>query len=198
MKKIIYTQRVEVMVSYNERRDCADQMIPKFLRHCDYIPIPIPNVSEFVEDILNEIQPAGIFLSGGNSLVKYGGDAPERDENEKILTAWAIKNNLPVFGICRGFQFLADYFGAELSKIENHVRRRHAIHGIINRESVNSYHILGLFNTPDNLQILGYADDNSIEAFKHKTLQIAAVSWHPERESNFDNKDVELIKNFFK
>ena len=99
MKTIIYTQRVDIITSYNERRDCTDQMIPRFLRYCGYIPIPIPNVPELAKDILTEINPTGVFLSGGNSLVKYGGDAPERDETEKILVEFAIKNNLPVFGI---------------------------------------------------------------------------------------------------
>lgn len=198
MKVIAYTQRVSILEDYNERRDCADQMIPNLLQYCGYIPIPIPNVPKLVESIMTEIRPKGFFFSGGNSLVKYDGDAPERDETEKILTDWAIKNDLPVFGICRGMQFLADYFGANLSKIENHVRIRHKIHGIINREAVNSYHSFGLFNVPDILKALAYAEDNSIEAFKHNTFKIIAVAWHPERESIFSNEDVKLIKDFFK
>lgn len=30
-KIVLYTQRVEVVESYGERRDCADQEIPRFL-----------------------------------------------------------------------------------------------------------------------------------------------------------------------
>ena len=45
MKEIvIYTQRVEIVESYQERRDCADQSIPRFLETCGYIPVPVPNV----------------------------------------------------------------------------------------------------------------------------------------------------------
>ena len=197
MKIILYTQRVEVIESYNERRDCADQMIPKFLFHCGFLPIPISNVPSITKNIFNEIKPHGIFLSGGNSLVKYNGDSPERDETEKILIDCSIKKNIPVFGICRGFQFIADYFGAKLFHIDNHVRRRHKISGSINRESVNSFHTLGLFDLPNDLKILSRADDNSIEAFKHKSLKIFAISWHPEREKIFSDDDVNLIKNFF-
>ena len=198
MKKIIYTQRVEIVKSYGERRDCADQMIPKFLRYCGYIPIPVPNVPELIEDILSEIKPQGIFFSGGNSLVKYGGDAPERDETEKILTNFAINNGVPVFGICRGMQFLADYFGAELFPVDNHAGVRHEIHGLINRKSVNSFHTFGLKNLPNEFRILAKTSDDFIEAFEHKNLKIAAVFWHPERERIFDNEDVAMIKNFFK
>ena len=197
MNTIIYTQRVEIIKSYGERRDCADQMLPKFLRYCGYIPVPVPNVSELIENILAEIQPHGIFFSGGNSLVKYGGNAPERDETEKMLINHAINHGIPVFGICRGMQFLADYFGAELFSVDNHVGVRHKIHGIINRKSVNSFHTFGLKTLPNDFRILANSSDNFIEAFEHKKLKVAAVAWHPEREKIFDIDDVTMIKNFF-
>ena len=196
MKIIAYTQRVEIIESYGERRDCADQMLPKFLRCCGFLPIPIPNVPELVDDFLLEIKPRGIFLSGGNSLVKYGGNAPERDQTETLLIDYAIEHDIPTFGICRGMQFIADRFGAKLEPIENHVRVRHAISGRINRE-VNSFHTLGLFDVPNCLKILARADDNSVEAIAHSRLKIAAIGWHPEREINFADADVSMLKNFF-
>lgn len=36
MQTVIYTQRVEIVEGYGERRDCADQNIPKFLQVCGY------------------------------------------------------------------------------------------------------------------------------------------------------------------
>ena len=199
MNKIIfYTQRVSIVESYNERRDCADQMIPVFLSRCGYIPMPVPNVPNIIEEILKNVEPSGVFLSGGNSLCKYGGDAPERDEVEKFIVNWAINRNLPILGICRGMQFLADYFGADLKKIENHVGIRHAVIGLINRESVNSYHTFGIFNLLDDIKILGRAPDGSIEAFEHKTLNISAIGWHPERENNFSIDDINLVNKIFK
>ena len=198
MKTVIYTQRVNVVESYGERRDCADQRIPQFLMACGYIPIPVPNVPEIITSTLETIKPSGVFLSGGNSLVKYGGDAPERDSTEKILVDLAIKNGVPTFGICRGMQFLVDYFGAKLSKLDGHVRTRHEVHGLINRQSVNSYHTLGLHELPGDLEIVATAPDGSIEAFRHTKLEIAAVAWHPERETDFDSEDIEMIQKFFK
>ena len=51
MKEIvIYTQRVEIVESYQERRDCADQSIPRFLETCGYIPVPVPNVVQTGKD----------------------------------------------------------------------------------------------------------------------------------------------------
>lgn len=193
MNIVIYSQRVDVVASYGERRDCADQMIPKFLRQCGVIPMPIENVPESVEEILSTINPRGIFLSGGNDL----GSAPERDRTEKILLDWAIENDRPVFGICRGMQFIANYFGADLSAVDNHVRTRHKINGVINRNAVNSFHNFGLLDVPECFDVLCRADDHSIEAIRHKKFRIAAVGWHPEREAPFDADDIYMIKNFF-
>ena len=79
MKTVIFTQRVEIIESYNERRDCADQRIAEFIKECGFLPIPIPNNPDILNDAISQIEPCGIILTGGNSLVKYGGNAPERD-----------------------------------------------------------------------------------------------------------------------
>lgn len=193
MNIVLYSQRVDVAASYGERRDCADQMIPKFLRRCGVLPMPVPNVPQLVDEIISAIDPRGIFLSGGNDL----GSAPERDQTEKILLDWAIENARPVFGICRGMQFIANYFGTDLSTVENHVRTRHKISGVINRNAVNSFHNFGLIEVPECFDVLGRADDHSIESIRHKKFKIAAVGWHPEREAPFDADDIYMIKNFF-
>ena len=49
MKTVLYTQRVEVVKSYCERRDCADQNIARFLSTCGFLPLPVPNVKELAE-----------------------------------------------------------------------------------------------------------------------------------------------------
>jgi len=85
VKVILYTQRVEMIESYGERRDCADQNIPRFIKACGYLPVPVPNICETAIQMTEEIKPAGLILTGGNSLVKYGGNAPERDNMEKRL-----------------------------------------------------------------------------------------------------------------
>ncbi|MBR1579858.1 MAG: gamma-glutamyl-gamma-aminobutyrate hydrolase family protein [Selenomonadaceae bacterium] len=191
---VLYSQRVELVASYGERRDCADQMIPKFLRSCDLVPIPVPNIPNIAVEIASTIDPRGIFLSGGNDL----GSAPDRDETERRLLEWAIENERPTFGICRGMQFIAHHFGAALSTVENHVRVRHAVNGLINRSGVNSFHKFGLIDVPDCFEVLARADDGSIEAIGHKQLKIAAVGWHPEREAPFVDDDIAMIQKFFR
>lgn len=136
---------------------CAIFPLPQFLAACGYMPLPVPNVPELAQAMAEKISPRGIFLTGGNSLVKYGGNAPERDKTETILTEWAIENNIPVFGICRGLQFLADFCGGHIAPIEGHVATRHEVKGILARENVNSYHGLAVQEVPEELEVLARA-----------------------------------------
>ena len=200
MKKIIFTQRVEVVASYNERRDCADQRICSFLSACGYLPIPVPNNDNLIPFFIKQIVPDGIVLTGGNSLVKYGGEAPERDSVDSKLISLAIAEHIPIYGFCRGMQVILDYFGETLTDIHNHVAVKHKLFGKdgFNRV-VNSYHnqaCLSIVNP--SLKILAETEDGVIEAIKHSEYAILATMWHPERESPFDEADVNLIKQLFK
>lgn len=199
VKPVIYTQRVEVIQSYNERRDCADQRIAEFIRTCGYLPIPVPNIPSVVREIVDEIKPAGIVLVGGNSLVKYGGNAPERDETDKILIELAVEKSIPVYGFCRGMQSILDYYDNELVKVDGHVAVRHNINGLEKEINVNSYHneaCIELKN--DYLTVVMKAPDGVIEKIKHKVLPIVGTMWHPEREEQFSVEDVSLMKEVFK
>lgn len=197
MKHIIYTQRVDLIQSYRERRDATDQNIPKFLKACGYLPIPIMNDVSVVDAFCDEVSADGFFLSGGNNLAAYGGDAPERDETEKRLIEYAIKKDIPLFGICRGMQFILYYFGTNLSNIENHVRKEHAINGVITRSKVNSFHGMGALKAEQPMEVLARADDGVVEAVQHTIYKIAGIMWHPERVAGFSREDIKMIRNFF-
>ena len=198
MKRIVYTQRVQVVPSYKERRDCVDQQIPRFLYTCGYLPIPVNNIPQQVEQFLTEVVPQGILLTGGNSLQKYGGDAPERDATEHCLLQMALQQGIPLLGICRGMQIVMDFFGTQLIEVDHHVRVYHPVTGSIVRPQVNSYHTQGAKTVSRPLRILGQSDDGVVEAIRHESLQIAGIMWHPERESPFLAEDIKLIKKFFK
>mgnify|MGYP006064688457 FL=1 len=80
MKKIAITQRVQILSDINERRDALSQEWASLANTCGFLPILLPNSLQTVQQILQEIQIDGLMFSGGNDLVAYGGDAPERDE----------------------------------------------------------------------------------------------------------------------
>jgi putative glutamine amidotransferase len=190
MKKLIFTQRVEVIASYNERRDCADQNIARFIKASGYLPIPLNNIPEFVVEYLETLKPDGIVLTGGNDI---GGDAPERDQLEYLLLEEALQRDIPLFGFCRGMQVIANYFGAKLVKVDGHVASRHVLRGMYSRE-VNSYHNYGIYDVPETLEALAFSENGAIEALRHRNKAILGIMWHPEREVPFDAEDMRMMK----
>lgn len=198
MKTVIFTQRVEVIESYNERRDCADQRIAEFIYSCGYLPLPVPNNPEICKKVIEDVKPTGIILTGGNSLVKYGGNAPERDATDKLLIEISIQKKIPLYGFCRGMQSILDYFGNSLEKVNGHVAVRHEIEGIENTTIVNSYHneaCIHLCN--DELVVVMSTKDLVIEKIKHKTLPIVGTMWHPERENPFREIDIMEVRKLY-
>ena len=120
---------------------------------------------------------------------------------EKRLSLY-IEANIPIFGICLGFQMLAVYFG---SVLEQHLWRHpqsdgrsmaaHSVEPLPEAAryatqpfEVNSHHHQGVFlhGLSAELQPLALAKDHPesehmlVEAFRHRTKPITAVQWHPE------------------
>lgn len=199
MKKIIYTQRVEFVESYKERRDCADVEIAKLIWECGFLPIPVNNIPDKIQIVLEQFRPDGMILTGGNDLSKYGGAAPERDETEKRIIEYGIANQIPIYGFCRGMQLIADYFGAELVKVEKHVVVRHRLEGNVpwSGRTVNSFHSMAVKAPSSDLIIEARSEDGVIEAIKVKDQKIYGTMWHPERERPYEKDDVQFIQEIF-
>lgn len=199
MKNVIYTQRVEVIESYQERRDCADQRIADFIIQCGFLPVPLPNKKEIAKDYIINLNPAGIILTGGNSLCQYGGNAPERDAMDEKLLELAIQYNVPVLGFCRGMQSIVSFFGSFLENVTGHVAIRHRIIGEFQMDEVNSYHnqACKVLTQESELKVLVQSEDGVIEAVRHKVLPILGIMWHPEREDVYRRVDIDIVKNLF-
>ena len=194
MTRIGVTQIVETVDEYEEHRDCLDQRWGPLLRSLGYVPIPLFNRIEDVEEYVTDLGLDGVVLTGGNDLttVQDGSNvAPERDSFERALLDVALDRNLPVFGVCRGAQFVNVYFGGSVTKIDGHVATTHEVsvekpnpEGF---ESVttNSYHGYGVTSDDlaGDLQAVGRAPDGTVEWVEHDEQSVSAVMWHPERES---------------
>jgi putative glutamine amidotransferase len=211
---VAISQRVEEIAGYNERRDSLDQQWHILLEKVGLVGLPVPNAlgQPLKWLIANHIR--GVILTGGNDLA-YLSDArnpaSERDNTEAVLLDFAIKNNLPVLGVCRGMQIINHFFGGTLKKIEGHVARRHRIYAKNNTfndliapaelsQKVNSFHSSGITveNMSEHLISLLESEDGVIEALKHKRLPFYAIMWHPEREKPFKKTDMNLLKYIFK
>ncbi len=209
MKRIGITQRVEIISSYNEKRDCLDQRWTVLLQQLGYLPVPLGNRLDDIEITLEQLLLNGVILTGGNDIAcqKNGRNiAPERDAFERELLKWCSQNNVPVLGVCRGMQMLAVYHGGQLLEVERHVGKQHFINTAEpekvrypRRVKVNSYHNFALDRDRcgDGLEAWAWADDDTIEAVIHKTYPQVGLMWHPEREKPFCKDDMDLIKYVF-
>ncbi|MDC0092769.1 gamma-glutamyl-gamma-aminobutyrate hydrolase family protein [Alphaproteobacteria bacterium] len=206
MKRIAVTQRVDTVSSHEERRDALDQRWIPFLQTINLLSILVPNNITYVQQLIEENFIDGILLTGGNSLVKYGGDAPERDEVEKLLIGFAYSKDLPLLGVCRGMQMIQEYFNNSLCEVDGHVASRHSL--IVNEglrmssfvkrfKDVNAFHEYGTYKVEGDLLKVAKSHDDVVMAIEHKEKNIFGVMWHSERELSFNKNDQDMFKEIF-
>lgn len=195
MLKIGITQRIDYIKSIEETRDVLDQRWTGLLARNDFITIPIPNICD-VHNFIDSLTLDGILISGGN-------DHDMRAICEIACIEYCLKHHLPLLGICHGMQFIGQYFGAKLIRIENHVGVCHDVriednrYGIPNGTfNVNSFHNFTLDNAPEDFSVLAIDNNGHCEAMHHKSLSIVTFMWHPERPP-FLNWFNHFIKDFY-
>ena len=193
MKVVAISQRVDTFLERGETLDSLDQRLINLITKSGYIPVPIPNTLRGeTYKWLAAIQPAAVLLSGGNDI----GQNFYRDETEYYLMDYAQANQIPLLGICRGMQIMANRAGASLHLVNGHLRARHQLVGSIVM-NVNSYHNYALTACPEDYEVLALSEDGEIEAIRHKILQWEGWMWHPEREDSIAKEDVQRIKSLF-
>lgn len=197
-KRIGISMRVNSIAGYNEKRDAIDQNWIVLIESLGFFPILIPNKLHNVVAYCETLDLSGIILSGGNNLVDYHGDAPERDNTELKLIKWCIDTNKPLLGVCRGMQIINNYFGGSLKGVTNQVSPEMEI--VLNNTTykVNSYHDYGISELGNELIVNGLGKDDIIKAFYHsKYTNIIGIMWHPERPHIDNEKTQQIIKDLF-
>ena len=209
-KFALITLRNDYIDGRQERRDSLDIELYDLVLELGFIPILIPNVPNltiYFDRLFKKENIGLVLLSGGNDLLKFKKDIgtntyKKRDELELNIIKYSIENSIPILSICRGFQFIANYFGANIEKIDGHVQAKH----IINIENsndnflVNSFHSYGLKynNLPKQIKPLAINKfDNTVEAFTTKIpFKSLNLMWHPERKNGAKIKTLVIIKKF--
>ena len=189
---VLVSQRVDVSAT-GERRDALDQRWFELLAALDAVAFPVPNHPGHALAMASAMAVDGIVLSGGNDV----GSAPERDRTESTLIDWAMARSIPVLGVCRGLQFLTVHLGGALTSIEGHVSVRHAVAGPWGRQTVNSFHHFAVAALPPSLEAVAHADDGTVEAFRHPSLPLAGIMWHPERDDPPSAASLSYLSTFF-
>ncbi len=205
LRRLGVTMRVSEDEIHGEVRDALARDWAGFLAAA--LPgwqwLPIPNLGAAAAVYAQAWQLDALIFSGGGDV---GRDA-RRDDTEAALLGWARRCNLPVFGVCRGFQAIQVALGGSLAPCEHHVGRRHPVRLLAlpeldvepSLEEVNSVHRFGIRceALAEGLQPFAVTADGWVEGATAVQGRLAGVMWHPEREQPSQQRDVRILRRLF-
>lgn len=196
MIRVGVTQQALPANEFGARRDALDQRWHRFLAVCGIAAIPLVNDSEIAIATAAALNLQGIILTGGEDLAAYGGETSERDETERAVLRWALEQHVPIVGVCRGMQLIADEFGTPLERVDGHVGRRHEVTTGEGARMVNSFHQWAVTVASPPLIATAMAGP-VVEALRLKDALVFGLMWHPEREDPYDPYDVNFFASQF-
>ena len=155
--------------------------------------------------------------TGRSEVLSY-----ERDRMESLLLQALLSLDKPIFGICRGVQFINRWFGGTLwqdlpsehpSDVEHHMNPPYDAFGhsvtitpgtpladlFAGQRSieVNSYHHQAVREVADGFEVMATAPDGVIEAIRRPVSRFLwAVQWHPEFLYAVDPRSQMLFNTF--
>ncbi|MCI5967960.1 gamma-glutamyl-CDP-amidate hydrolase [Helicobacter sp.] len=189
VKLIGISQRLLENTSYFEIREALSADWGEFFKkHLeDFLPIPLSYAIPFSYYVKFSVL-SGVILSGGNDLNTLNPNplSQMRDLYEDAIIAECLQKRIPLLGICRGAQKIAEYFGSRLEQCVGHTQK----HIVSSKEGefwVNSYHNYCITHLGSDLERIDSAGDGSVESFLHKNAQVYGVMWHIEREGGMEN-----------
>ena len=181
------------------------------------LPISSPDMAQTYVQMVDKI-----ILTGGQNVSPqfYGQEKQidsddyhlERDKFELAIIAEAIKQNKPLFTVCRGTQLFNVAMGGSLNQeIEHHWQDNsaeytsqemvtepgsilHELYGPISQ--INSFHHQSIDRLADNLQVIARdPKDQVIEAITSTDgFPFLGVQWHPEFLFGSRPEDLALFK----
>lgn len=199
-----FTTRVDQDNGFEEIRDSLDTNWYNLLKDYKITPTLFPNNLEFVQRQLNQLNFDVFVLTGGGNVVPPDSGCKQAQERYLIeveLLKVSSKNNIPVLGVCRGFQSMLIQAGGVLETVSGHIANDHNIYNQHNGKrisigTVNSYHNFGisLANLPSIYDPLAIDSDGYVEGAYHKLYPWIGIMWHPERgESPLCRKILDLL-----
>lgn len=163
------------------------------------IKILIVNDTMDIKKIIkNKSKIKGVILSGGNLRI-----TSEICMNKIIKNIFPILElNVPILGICLGFQILGVIYGGELSKFPKfrnynqslEIKKNKLFKNLDNPVKFRQMHNDYLKTISPLFKIIATSNNGKIiQAFKHKTKEIYGVQFHPE----ISGKNGEILLNNF-
>jgi anthranilate synthase component 2 len=158
-------------------------------------------------DVVRNDDPLLNNISGYDAIIiSPGPDVPEA-AGMLMDVIRRYHSTIPMLGVCLGFQALAQFFGASLSRLESPLHGHEST--LVNVDTsdtlyrdisqpivVGHYHswIVDAASLPPSLRPTAYDADGHLMSFSHRSLPINAVQYHP--ESIITTQGRAIIENF--
>ncbi len=143
-----------------------------------------------VEVVRNDEISAGQALSSGAEafLISPGPCTPNEAGVSLELVSACADAGRPLLGVCLGHQSIGQYFGGKVVRGGlMHGKTSQITHdgtglfkGLPSPFTGTRYHSLVVENVPDELIVNANSDDGFVMGFRHDTLPIHSVQFHPE------------------
>jgi anthranilate synthase component 2 len=143
-----------------------------------------------VEVVRNDDMSAGQALSTGAQafLISPGPKTPNEAGVSLELVAACAESGKPLLGVCLGHQTIGQHFGGTVARGGlMHGKTSPVTHdgsglfeGLPSPFQATRYHSLIVENVPPSLVVNATSDDGHVMGFRHATLPIHSVQFHPE------------------
>ena len=143
-----------------------------------------------VEVVRNDDMSAAQALSSGAEafLISPGPKTPNEAGVSLELVAACAEAGKPLLGVCLGHQTIGQHFGGTVARGGlMHGKTSPVTHdgsglfeGLPSPFQATRYHSLIVENVPSSLVINATSDDGHVMGFRHATLPIHSVQFHPE------------------
>jgi anthranilate synthase component II len=143
-----------------------------------------------VEVVRNDAISAGQAISSGAQafLISPGPKTPNEAGVSLDLVAACEDAGKPLLGVCLGHQTIGQHFGGQVVRGGlMHGKTSPVTHdgsglfvGLPSPFTATRYHSLIVENIPDSLIVNATSDDGHVMGFRHATLPIHGVQFHPE------------------
>jgi anthranilate synthase component 2 len=158
-------------------------------------------------DVVRNDDPRLNDISGYDAIIiSPGPDVPEA-AGMLMDVIRSYHASIPMLGVCLGFQALAQFFGASLSRLESPLHGHESTLVDVDASDalyrnvpqpivVGHYHswIVDAGSLPHTLRPTAYDAAGHLMSFSHRSLPIHAVQYHP--ESIITTQGRAIIENF--
>lgn len=186
----------------NNNQTRTKHVTDKLLDYLQKNKIPVKNVtsSQQMKNILkNKEKVDGIILGGSN--LKYSNRLCACSINNNIISL--LEFDVPILGICFGFQTLSMAYGGNVKAMKKMETRRKPVllkkskifKGLDKIEKFKFMHGDFVETAPYSFKVIAKTKNGMIQGIQHKEKDIFGVQFHPEISGHAGEK---ILDNFLK